>query len=54
MICTSYNVRGLGGPNKKNSLKHIFDVISPNIVLIQETMSAATTTYETILFIFPR
>jgi hypothetical protein len=38
MIVISLNVRGVGGAPKIVSLKTLFDLAKPNLVMIQETM----------------
>ena len=34
------NVRGLGGLAKQKSLRHLFSSLSPNVILLQETMTS--------------
>jgi exonuclease III len=38
MIFLSFNVRGLGGTQKKISLKRFILSLNPDVILIQETM----------------
>jgi hypothetical protein len=38
MIVLSLNVRGVGGAPKYLSLKRLFDMVKPDLVMIQETM----------------
>jgi hypothetical protein len=38
MIVISLNVRGVGGAPKFLALKRLFDLVKPDIVMIQETM----------------
>jgi hypothetical protein len=38
MIVLLLNVRGVGGAPKNISLKILFDIVKPNLVMIQETM----------------
>jgi exonuclease III len=38
MIVISLNVRGVGGAPKSLALKRLFDLVKPDIVMIQETM----------------
>jgi len=53
MIITSYNIRGLGGSLKKIYLRRIFEVIHPDIMLIQQTMSEAWKSCQFFLKLFP-
>ena len=46
MCILSLNVRGLGGLAKQKSLRHLFSSLSPDVVLLQETM---TSTYLALL-----
>ena len=50
MRILSLNVRGLGGSTKQKSLRHLIKSLSPNLVLLQETM---TSSYPT-LFAFSK
>ena len=40
MILISYNCRGLASPHKKSSLKRMITLLSPQIILLQETMGS--------------
>ena len=53
MSLTSFNIRGLRDGLKKSSLRRLFLVIKPDIVLIQETMSLAWKSCHYFLSIFP-
>ena len=41
MRILSLNVRGLGGSSKQKRLRHLFVSLSPDIVLLQETMTSS-------------
>jgi ABC-type uncharacterized transport system YnjBCD ATPase subunit len=38
MIFLSYNARGIGGPQKKLSLKRLLLSLNPDVILLQEMM----------------
>ena len=38
MKILSFNCRGLTSPSKKSSLKHLVDVLAPDVIMLQETM----------------
>ena len=38
MLIVSFNTRGLGGPQKKTSLKQLFNNLKPSVIMVQETM----------------
>ena len=38
MLIVSFNSRGLGGPQKKISLKRLFNNLKPSVIMLQETM----------------
>jgi len=38
MIFLSYNARGIGGPQKKLSLKRLLLILNPDVLLLHETM----------------
>ena len=43
MCILSLNVRGLGGLAKQKILRYLFSSLSPNIILLQETMNSSYT-----------
>ena len=40
MRIISLNVRGLGGLAKQKGLRHLLSALSPDVVLLQETMTS--------------
>ena len=38
MLIVSFNTRGLGGPQKKTSLKRLCNNLKPSVIMLQETM----------------
>jgi hypothetical protein len=53
MIVISLNVRGVGGAPKSLSLKRLFDLVKPYIVMIQETMVDGNKAREVFSNFFP-
>jgi hypothetical protein len=46
MIVLSLNVCGVGGASKRLALKRLFNVYSPDVIMLQETMCPGTKAIE--------
>ena len=53
MIVLSFNVRGVGGAPKSLALRRLFDLVKPDLVMIQETMVPGVRAREVFSNFFP-